>query len=49
MTNKIRISWEPDPGISIFFKDFIYLFIEKQRERKAETQAEGEEGSMQRA
>ena len=29
------------------FKDFIYLFIET--ERKAETQAEGEAGTMQRA
>ena len=30
-----------------FFKDFIYLLIETERE--AETQAEGEAGSMQRA
>ena len=30
-----------------FFKDFIYLFmIDIERERKAETQAEGEAGSM---
>ena len=29
-----------------FFKDFIYLFM---REREAETQAEGETGSMQGA
>ena len=39
--------------LMIFFKDFIYLFIEIQRERKrereAETQAEGEAGSLQRA
>ena len=33
-----------------FFKDlFICLFLEMQREREAETQAEGEAGSMQRA
>ena len=35
-----------------FFKDFIYLFmrnIEGERERKAETQAEGEAGSIQGA
>ena len=30
-----------------FFKDFIYLFIDTERE--AETQAEGEEGCMQGA
>ena len=30
------------------FKHFIYLFIETQREREAETQAEGEAGSMHR-
>ena len=29
-----------------FFKDFIYLFM-RDTEREAETQAEGEEGSMQ--
>ena len=38
----------------IFFKDFIYLFMrdterEGGREREAETQAEGEAGSMQGA
>ena len=32
----------------IFFKDFIYLFI-RETENKAETQAEGETGSMQGA
>ena len=31
-----------------FFKDFIYLFM-RDTEREAETQAEGEAGSMQRA
>ena len=31
----------------LFFKDFIYLFIDTERE--AETQAEGEAGSMQGA
>ena len=37
--------------ILFFLKDFIYLFIEMQRERErgAETQAEGEAGSTQRA
>ena len=35
--------------ILFFFKDFIYLFmIVTQREREAETQAEGEAGSMHR-
>ena len=34
--------------IIIFLKDFIYLFI-RQREREAETPAEGEAGSMQGA
>ena len=33
----------------IFFKDFIYLFIETEGERGAETQAEGEAGIIQRA
>ena len=33
-------------GLIIIFKDFIYLFM---REREAETQAEGEAGSMQGA
>ena len=34
----------------IFFKDFIYLFMrDTQREREAETQAEGEAGPMQGA
>ena len=37
-----------DYSCSIFFKDFIYLFT-KDIEREAETQAEGEAGSMQRA
>ena len=32
--------------VCVFFKDFIYLFM---RKREAETQAEGEAGSMQRA
>ena len=33
-----------------FFKDFIYLFMRIHREeREAETQAEGEAGSMQGA
>ena len=31
-----------------FFKDFIYLFM-RDTEREAETQAEGEAGSMQEA
>ena len=31
-----------------FFKDFIYLFM-RDTEREAETQAEGEAGSMQGA
>ena len=31
--------------IFLFFKDFIYLFIDTERE--AETQAEGEAGSLQ--
>ena len=30
-----------------FIKDFIYLFMRENREREAETQAEGEVGSMQ--
>ena len=35
-------------GLGFFFKDFIYLFmIDTQRE--AETQTEGEAGSLQRA
>ena len=34
-------------GTAFFKKDFIYLFIDTQRE--AETQAEGEAGSMQEA
>ena len=34
--------------IIIIFKDFIYLFM-TDREREAETQAEGEAGSMQGA
>ena len=37
---------------SIFFKDFIYLFMrdtERERERGAETRAEGEAGSMKGA
>ena len=34
-------------SFSFFFKDFIYLFIETERE--AETQAEGEAGIIQRA
>ena len=37
------------PGIPIlfYFKDFIYLFMrDTEREREAETQAEGEAGSM---
>ena len=34
----------------MFFKDSIYLFMkDTQREREAETQAEGEAGSMQGA
>ena len=33
-------------GLIIIFKDFIYLFT---RDRVAETQAEGEAGSMQGA
>ena len=32
----------------IFFKDFIYLFM-RDTQREAETQAEGEAGSMQEA
>ena len=39
------------PGVGIFilfFKDFIYLFM-RDTEREAETQAEGEAGSMQGA
>ena len=33
-----------------FFKDFLYLFMkDTEREREAETQAEGEAGSMQGA
>ena len=32
----------------LFFKDFIYLFM-RDTEREAETQTEGEAGSMQRA
>ena len=33
-----------------FFKDFIYLFMrDTERKREAETQAEGEAGSMQGA
>ena len=34
--------------IYIFFKDFIYLFM-RDTQREAETQAEGEAGSMQGA
>ena len=34
--------------IYIYFKDFIYLFI-RDTQREAETQAEGEAGSMQGA
>ena len=35
---------------NIFFKDFIYLFMrDTQREKEAETQAEGEAGSMKGA
>ena len=37
---------EVDDVIQVFFKDFIHLFM-KDREREAETQAEGEAGSMQ--
>ena len=34
----------------IFFKDFIYLFMrDTEREKEAETQAEGEAGSIQGA
>ena len=34
--------------ILFYFKDFIYLFMrDTEREREAETQAEGEAGSMQ--
>ena len=34
----------------IFFKDFIYLFMrDTHREKEAETQAEGEAGSLRRA
>ena len=34
----------------IFFKDFIYLFMrDTHTDKKAETQAEGEAGSMQGA
>ena len=36
-------------GLFFFFLDFIYLFIETHTQREAETQAEGEAGSMQRA
>ena len=37
-------------GDTIFFKGFIYLFMrETEREREAETQVEGEAGSMQGA
>ena len=32
-----------------FFKDFIYLFLERHTQREAETQAEEEAGSMQGA
>ena len=35
-------------GLFIYFKDFIYLFM-RDTEREAETQAEGEAGSMQGA
>ena len=36
-------------GLNVYFlKDFIYLFM-KDREREAETQAEGEAGSIQGA
>ena len=42
-----------EESLFIFFKDFIYSFIEtereREREREAETQAEGEAGSMQGA
>ena len=34
---------------SFFFKDFIYLFMKNTERRERETQAEGEEGSMQGA
>ena len=37
---------------NVFFKDFIYLFMRihrEEREGEAETQAEGEAGSMQGA
>ena len=43
--------WWPSKTIdyNFFFKDFMYLFmIVTQREREAETQAEGEAGSMHR-
>ena len=33
----------------VFFKDFIYLFMRHTHTEKAETQAEGEAGSMQGA
>ena len=33
------------PAIKIFLKDFIYLFM-RDTQREAETQAEGEAGSM---
>ena len=35
-------------GLFILFKDFIYLFM-RDAQREAETQAEGEVGSMQEA
>ena len=44
--------WERLPQITeqfIFFKRFVYLFmidIEREKERRAETQEEGEAGSM---
>ena len=36
-------------AVVVVFKDFIYPFIETQRERGAEAQAEGEAGSTQGA
>ena len=44
VSTKWRLSFALRNGI-IFFKDFIYLFM-RDTEREAETQAEGEAGSM---
>ena len=42
------LSGTSELGPSFFFYDFIYLFM-RDTEREAETQAEGEAGSMQEA